>query len=51
MLMKRDNLLILGYPMWNGQMWGEYWQYESYRLGIVHRLGKTVKEILLMVSV
>ena len=21
MLMKRDNLLILGYPMWNGQMW------------------------------
>ena len=22
MLMKKDNLLILGYPMWNGQMWG-----------------------------
>lgn len=21
MLMKKDNLLILGYPMWNGQMW------------------------------
>ena len=21
MLMKKDNLLLLGYPMWNGQMW------------------------------
>lgn len=21
MLMKKDNLLVLGYPMWNGQMW------------------------------
>ena len=21
MLLKKDNMLILGFPMWNGQMW------------------------------
>ena len=26
MLLKKDNMLILGFPMWNGQMWATGWE-------------------------
>ncbi len=29
MLLKKDNLLILGYPMWNGQMWTNIGEMEA----------------------
>lgn len=32
MLLKKDNMLILGFPMWNGQMWENVGK-ESYGLG------------------
>ncbi len=36
MLMKKENLLILGYPMWNGQMWENIGKMEAkgWELGI-----------------
>jgi len=41
MLMKKDNLLILGYPMWNGQMWEN--------IGSMKATGKTMWLISAMV--
>ena len=29
MLLKKDNMLILGYPMWNGQMWENIGEMEA----------------------